>query len=298
MPTDVALNSNSCLKRIQVYIARMPSLSTTVSKVLETCNNPNASPNDLNRVISLDPVLTGQVLKLINSAYYALSQPITSLPRAIIMLGLNTVKNLALSLAILETMGVKGPLKSISAIDFWAHCLCVGVAAKCMSEIKGAPRNHCEDAFIAGLLHDLGKIPLTRQFPDMYLKALKLADDDRLVLIDAENAVFGIDHGVVGRLIAEKWQLGKMLTESLARHHSPEELNSDQRSFAATIAAANSFANLWQIGFAGDRIGDNSQIAEFLSMAGLRALALDDLRDLVSVEIEKAKIYLEISRRG
>ena len=94
------LNSNLYVKRIRAYIGRMPSLSTTVSKVLETCNNPNASPYDLNRVISLDPALTGQVLRLINSAYYALPHPITSLPRAIIMLGLNTVKNLALSLAI------------------------------------------------------------------------------------------------------------------------------------------------------------------------------------------------------
>jgi HD-like signal output (HDOD) protein len=86
---------NNFLKRIRVYIARMPSLSTTVTKVLETCNDPYASANDLSRVISLDPVLVGQVLRLINSAYYALPHAITSLPRAIIMLGLNTVKNLA-----------------------------------------------------------------------------------------------------------------------------------------------------------------------------------------------------------
>lgn len=293
-----ALNSKSYLKRIQVYIARMPSLSTTVSKVLQTCNNPNASPSDLNRVISLDPVLTGQVLRLINSAYYALAHPITSLPRAIIMLGLNTVKNLALSLAVLGTMGGKSFLKSISAIDFWAHCLCVGVAAKCMSEIKGASHAECEDAFIAGLLHDLGKIPLSRQFPDMYLQTLKRADSDQQPLIEAENAIFGIDHGMVGRLIGAKWQLGKMLIQSLARHHCPDEVNPNQRSFVATIAAANSFANCWQIGFAGDGVEDNPRTADFLSMAGLDESVLNDLRERVLGEIEKAKIFLEISRRG
>jgi HD-like signal output (HDOD) protein len=293
-----ALNSNIYLKRIQVYIARMPSLSTTVSKVLETCNNPNASPYDLNRVISLDPVLTGQVLRLINSAYYALAHPITSLPRAIIMLGLNTVKNLALSLAILGTMGGKGFLKSISVIDFWAHCLCVGVAAKCMSEIKGATHTECEDAFIAGLLHDLGKIPLSKQFPDIYLQTLKRADCDQQPLIEAENAIFGIDHGMVGSLIGEKWQLGKMLIQSLARHHCPDEVNSDQRFFVATVAAANSFAKRWQIGFAGDGVEDNPRMADFLSMAGLDESVLNDLRERVLGEIEKAKIFLEITRRG
>jgi len=75
----------------------MPSLSTTVSKVMEICNAPATSSNDLNRVISIDPVLTGQVLKLINSAYYSLANRTTSLTWAIVMLGLNTVKNLALS---------------------------------------------------------------------------------------------------------------------------------------------------------------------------------------------------------
>ena len=94
----------SRLQVIRDYIDRMPSLSTTVTKVLEVCNKPNTAPNDLNKVISLDPVLTGNVLKLINSAYYSLPNQITSLARAIIMLGINTVKNLALSTAILGTL--------------------------------------------------------------------------------------------------------------------------------------------------------------------------------------------------
>ena len=89
------------LKDIRAYIARMPSLSTTAAKVLETCNNPQSSPNDLNRVICLDPVLAGQVLRLTNSAYYSLGHSVSSLTRAIIMLGINTVKNLVLSFAIL-----------------------------------------------------------------------------------------------------------------------------------------------------------------------------------------------------
>ena len=82
---------------VREYVGSMPSLPTTVSKVLEVCNNPKTSPIDLDRVIQLDPVLMGRVLKLINSAYYSLGSQVTSLVRAIIMLGVNTVKNLALS---------------------------------------------------------------------------------------------------------------------------------------------------------------------------------------------------------
>ena len=88
------MDNSERLKRIQKYIDSMPSLSTTANKVVQVCNQPNTSANDLNKIISLDPVLTGQVLKLINSAYYSLPNKITSVTRAIVVLGLNTIKNL------------------------------------------------------------------------------------------------------------------------------------------------------------------------------------------------------------
>ncbi len=95
---------------IQTYISKMPSLPITVSKILQIANDPKTSPSDLNQVISLDPVLMGRVMKLINSAYYSLNNQITSLVRAIIMLGINTVKNLALSTAVLGQLSAKGEL--------------------------------------------------------------------------------------------------------------------------------------------------------------------------------------------
>ena len=137
----------------------MPSLSTTVGKVLEICSRPDTAPNDLNKVISLDPVLTGQVLKLINSAYYSLMNKVTSLTRAIIMLGLNTVKNLALSTAIIRCVGQAKKSKSLPIKDFWAHSISVGVMAKLLAAEQGIPLVEREEYFVAGLLHDLGKVP-------------------------------------------------------------------------------------------------------------------------------------------
>ncbi len=137
-------------KLIQQYIDRMPSLSTTVTKVLQVCNTPNTSANDLNKVILLDPVLTGQVLKLINSAYYSLPNQITSLARAIIMLGLNTVKNLALSTAVIGTLGKKDSFKSLSMDSYWTHSLCVGVTSKALAVQLGVPVAEREEYFVAG----------------------------------------------------------------------------------------------------------------------------------------------------
>ena len=121
---EVPINTEQQRMQIQSYISRMPSLSTTVTKVLEICNNSDPSPNDLSRVISLDPVLTGQLLKVVNSAYYSLPNEITSSAQAIIMLGINTVRNLVLSTAILASLSGKDSFQGFSTDDFWAHSFC------------------------------------------------------------------------------------------------------------------------------------------------------------------------------
>ncbi len=183
---------------LQEYIQRMPSLSTTMVKVIEICNNPATSTNDLARVISLDPVLTARVLRLINSAYYALANRVTSLAHAIIMLGLNTVKNLALSTAILENVGGKGSFRGLKVNDFWEHSLCVGVTSKIIAGLTGIPLTEREEYFVAGLLHDIGKIPLNTVFADEYAEVLKSAYDRKSALYLTEQEVIGIDHGIVG----------------------------------------------------------------------------------------------------
>src|SRR5512136_2738351 len=148
---------------IQGYISRMPSLPITVSKILQICNDPRTSPVDLNQVISLDPVLMGRVMKLINSAYYSLPNQITSLVRAIIMLGINTVKNLALSTAVLGNLGKKSNFQALNIDGFWRHSLCVGVAAKLVAAKRKRDAKQLEEYFVSGLLHDIGKIPLNNK---------------------------------------------------------------------------------------------------------------------------------------
>jgi len=281
---------------IHKYIERMPSLSTTVTKVLDICNSPSTSANDLNRVISLDPVLTGQVLKLINSAYYSLPNQINSLTRAIIMLGINTVKNLALSTAILGTMG-KHSFRSLSMDAFWTHSLCVGVMAKALAGLKGIPGMMQEEFFVAGLIHDMGKIPLNNCFAEEYRQSLELAAIEQGPLTRAEEMLLGFDHGLSGKMIAEKWQLSLALSEMLRFHHTPENASAENRQLVGVVALANTYANLFDIGSAGDRYPDLSRINELLPQVGLSWLDLSNLHLVVQQEIEKARVFLQVSRK-
>ena len=290
-------NQKRYLKRIQAYITRMPSLSTTVIKVLETCNDSHASANDLQRIISFDPVLTARVLKLINSAYYSLGVPITSLTRAIVMLGLNTVKNLALSFAILENLRSNGHFSVFSPDDFWTHSLCVGVIAKSLASVIGDTPQGLEAFFVAGLLHDLGKIPLNRQFPEEYHQAWETAGKDQDTLRHCESKLLGMDHCTVGCMIAKKWRLGSTLVETLSHHHNPDVSSEVDRDFVFIVSLANRFANYLRIGNAGDCVTHNQEIEYLNSKVGANWTMLHEMGETVLDEIEKAKIFLEIARK-
>lgn len=295
---EFASDQTSYLNQIEAYVARLPSLSTTATKVLETCNNPKSSPNDLNRLIALDPVLAGQVLRLINSAYYSLNHPVSSLTRAIIMLGVNTVKNLVLSFAILEQMRSLNTFQSLSSTAFWAHSVCVGVIAKCIAEVKGAPLADQEDYFVGGLMHDLGKIPLNHQFADEYDQALALASQRRWSPVHAERVIFGIDHCTIGGLIAQKWRLSSAFVDVLANHHRPDESRAASQQLVFIVALADLYAQLLESGSREDTLTDNEFGAAVLARVGMDWSALDQMRDTVFAEIDKAKMFLEISQRG
>ncbi len=280
---------------IKSYIAKMPSLPITVSKILKIANDPKTSPSDLNQVISLDPVLMGRVMKLINSAYYSLNNQITSLVRAIIMLGINTVKNLALSTAVLGQLGSKGNFQALNIDGFWRHSLCVGVTAKLIAVKRRRDPKQLEEYFVAGLLHDIGKIPLNNKLSSEYVTALSLTDKERLPLYIAEERSMEVNHCEVGRLIISNWNLGPVMQDVVFFHHFLDSYPGANRDILLTVAAANFFANTYQIGFSGDRYPEKLPLTVFEELG----ITLDDLEaveDKANSEIEKAKVFLSVSQ--
>ncbi len=275
-------------KKIERFINRMPALSTTVGKVLEVCSKTDASPNELNRVVSLDPVLTGQVLKLINSAYYSLVNKVTSLPRAITMLGMNTVKNMALSMAIIATVGMGRKSKAMPISRFWAHSLGVGVAAKMFGAKAGLDIMEREELFFAGLLHDLGKVP----FGDEYFDVIEACKKEEAPLIDMERKILGTDHQEVGRMIAEKWKLNDFLVECISGHH--EVLDGELDKKIAFITLADMYTNIMRYGSAGNHFPDQSIRDELLDMVDLSWEQVDGMGEDIAAEIEKAKVFLQV----
>jgi putative nucleotidyltransferase with HDIG domain len=293
------MESNKRLQILQPYIRKLPSFPATVNKVMEICYDTNTSPSDLSKVISLDPVLSGKVMQLINSAYFGFPREIVSLVRAIIMLGMNTVKNLALGLAVMSTLGSSKNFHALDMDAFWTHSLGVGVISKLIAKKHNVTPEKLEGYFIAGLLHDIGKIPLNGKFSDEYRLAMEISEREHQPLSISERQILGIDHTLVGGLIGENWNLGTEIIDTVTSHHSPETYTGEQKDILFTTILANHFANRSGIGFSGDPSVEEiwPPVFQYFSASPETTLEyLHDLTDEVTQEIDKAQIFLKITR--
>ncbi|MDR2477938.1 MAG: HDOD domain-containing protein [Treponema sp.] len=284
---------NNLTSNIETYIETMPSLPTSVTKVLEICNNAQTSPADLNQVISLDPVLVGRVLKLLNSAYYGLGQQITSLVRAIIMLGINTVKNLALSTAVMGSISDNKNPQGLNMEGFWRHSLCTGVTAKLIAKRRGIDPKQLEEYFTAGLLHDIGKVPINAAIPDRYMLSIADADREKIPLFRVEEQNLGINHCAAGAMIVRAWKLEGPAAEVIVHHHSPDEYKGNYQDILCTIIAADYFATKEEIGFSGSRFPEAPNDFVWQTLGAKEAL-FEGIEKPINEEINKAKVFLKI----
>jgi putative nucleotidyltransferase with HDIG domain len=237
-------------------------------------------------------VLVGRVLKLLNSAYYGLGQQVTSLVRAIIMLGINTVKNLALSSAVLGSLSAGKESQGLNIEGFWRHSLCVGVAAKFLAAKRGIDVKQREEYFTAGFLHDIGKIPVNAVLERDYLPTISAADRERISLFQAEDRTLGMNHCGVGAMIAGAWRLHGAVEDTIVNHHTYNDYEGPYKDVLYSVVAANRFAVLSEIGFSGDLHPEklDSRIWDHL---GLTVDVFEEIEPLVCAEIEKAAVFLK-----
>ena len=273
------------------HIERMPSLSPTVAKIMQVANDPTSSANDLNKVISLDPVLAAKVLKLVNSAYFGFSDKVTSTVRAIVVLGLNTIKNLALSTAALETMSIKGQ-SAINMDDFWKHLLGTGVVCKLIARKIGIGKNYLEDYFLAGLMHDMGKIVLNRINPVGYKKVIDVCATKTVDLQLVESRVFGINHAEIGELLGEKWGLQSQLIEALSKHHDPEAASEEHRKIVLAVYIANAFTKNQEVGFGGNTFIQQMGEGQWTEL-GIAPDVLQSFAGHLAEGVERASVFLQ-----
>lgn len=220
--------------KLAKMVERIPPFPQSVNRILEITASVDCPPKEIVAVIEHDPILTMKLLKLVNSAYFGLSKEVTSIKQTVVYVGINTIKNVAISLATLAALP-KTTCKGLDAQQIWRHSLQVGVIARLVARHKKIPSNQLASYFVAGLLHDIGKLVLAEFLAEDYAGLLMEAVDRPLY--QRERQRFGVDHAEVGGLIAAKWQFPADLVEAICQHHS-EEL-SPESPLALSIAFAN-----------------------------------------------------------
>ncbi len=270
--------------KLSAAVDAMPAFPKSVQRVLELTRDVNSMPKDLVEVINKDPVLTVKILKVVNSAYYSLPKQITSVGHAVVYLGFNTIKNLALSIAAIGML----PASNDAGFDgqqYLLHSLTTAAIAKQLAQrVDDADPADC---FIAGLLHDFGKVVLAQFMPHEFRKALGNSQQQQRSLHLALRDVIGVDHAVVGAMLVEKWRFAPHLVDAIRNQYGPEMGDSDM---IACVFAANQISKKCGFGFAG-----NACIEELPSPIAKRlGGTLDEVRasmgDLTSL-FEEAKVF-------
>jgi len=240
--------SNSELhKRLADMVEAMPPFSGSVHRVMAMTADINCSPRELVKVIESDPILTMKILRLLNSAFFSLSRRVASVQHALAYLGLNTVKNLTISIATVNSL----PRNSIPELPmpaFLTHSLATATVAQRLAKDFLHIRD-VSDHFVAGLLHDFGKVVFVQFDPKTYASILNEAREKQSPLSQVEMERMGVTCAETGAVLAETWKLPDALIECIRTHMDCNEESSD---LTFTVAAANMIVKSMKVGNSGD----------------------------------------------
>lgn len=269
-------------------VEELPTLPATLTKIIKVAENPNAAASDLAQVISKDQSISSMVLRLVNSAFYGHFRSISSISHAIVILGFQTVKSLALGASIFRS----SPASKAHAFDrnkFWIHSLAVAAFSKKLAgKVDTLGDIDSETLFVSGLLHDLGKVVFDNYFNEEYKEVVLTARKEDKWIRTVEEELMDIDHCAAGQYLALKWHFPPPVIEAVEFHHSPGNTANSSGTMASLIHVADFCCNQIEIGSSGN--GKDPQL-DTVAMEILR-LSESKLADVID-EIEKEREMIE-----
>ncbi len=232
------LLSNAVLLKLVSGMHTLPSLPTLYREVMQELQSPDASIDKIGQIIAKDPGMLTKMLQVVNSPFYGLSRRISSATQAVALLGLETIKSLVLSMKVFSQF--ESSAQTFFSLDIlWNHGMITGRYARMIAKEQGAgARSMEEDAFTAGLLHDVGLLVLATNTPDQYTETLALMNQG-IAEWEAERQVLGATHAEVGGYLLGTWGLSDPIVEAVAFHHDPGRSAGHTFSPLAAVHIAN-----------------------------------------------------------
>jgi putative nucleotidyltransferase with HDIG domain len=261
----------------------LPTLPGIVTKLNSLTENDKASIQEMARLVSSDHVLSTRILKLANSPSYGFYR-VSTISNAMILLGVNVVRSLALSSSIFEIM-------EKNAVGLWEHSLGTGVAANVIARrLKLA---ECEEISTAALLHDIGKVIIKLNFADDYRRFSTQVEERECYIIEAERELLGTDHAEVGAWLAKVWYLPEKLTEPIGLHHDVEA-SQMHRIHTSVVHLADVLTKASGFGFSGDDFVPTVQPAAWKTLGMTEEILADIVEELEDKLIDAKNFSLEM----
>ncbi|HNW93771.1 MAG TPA: HDOD domain-containing protein [bacterium] len=284
------------IERILAKVETVPTLPHLVSKLVQVVTSDASSARDVAKIISLDQAFIARILRLVNSAFYGFPSKIATVTHASAILGFNVIRSLALSITVFDMF--RGESYGFDRAAFWKHAIGTGVVARALA--RKVHYREPEEIFIAGLMHDIGKVIEDKFVHDEFLLVLQTVAEKGCSMREAEDEVLGLDHARVGGKVAEKWNLPVMLREVVRYHHNPPaDLNTltEDGKVVGLVHMANIVSRVKQFGYGGDpNVPEPNQVLWEAS-----GLAENDLRDIlenIDQEFTNASAFIEMSAKG
>ncbi len=232
-------------------LTEMPALPTVVAKLTRLIADPRTTASDINDALSADPGLVTKILKLVNSSYYGFPRRITTITNAVVILGFNQVRNLALSAFIFDKFASAARSSGFDINGFWKHSigaafLGAGIARHIAPKLE-------EDAFICGLLHDLGKFVMAQNAAAHIAMVLEAVKREDILFYRAEAECLDYDHAMLGAAVMERWNLPETLVGVVRHHHAPLAAPENSQTLACVTNLADIAARALLMGTGGDR---------------------------------------------
>lgn len=278
-------------KRLSAAVEKMPAFPKSVQRIMELSRDINCSPKEMVMVIEQDPVMTMKLLRVINSASYGFTKQVTSVNQSMVYLGLNTIKNMALSFA---AMGALPPQTAVGfdVHGYLTHSLTTAALARTLCQKYRRDDTDPADCYIAGLLHDFGKVVLGQFLPEESRAARAYSIEHSISLHAAEQQIIGTDHTVIGGMLVERWRFPKRLTETIRNHHG--EISADN-TVQSCLFVANQISKQLGLGNGGNLIVEELPPALAELFGGSLQDVIARLGDISKLESE-AQTVAQLSR--
>lgn len=229
---------DDALRVIVSQIDALPSLPALYGEILSELKSPTASIKKIGKIIAGDIAMASKILQLVNSAFFGLRQRITSPEQAVVLLGIDIVKSLVLSLQLFTRFNIPKTFFPVIK-QLWQHSINAGRLAKLISEKEGVSPEKVDQAFMAGLLHDCGKLVFFANFPEQMKAVLANSDISPESVLELEHDAFGVSHAQVGAYLLGLWGLPSAITAAISFHHSPEKTTESAFSVLTAVYVAD-----------------------------------------------------------